>query len=119
MKHITRLLCAFPALVLACFYGTWFAGRAALGHWPRASFDDPKDIKGGMMWMYDVSSYLIYIGVPLFCFALVVLGAIVLAGRQEGWKKRLIELGIALFLFVGLVLFARWDPQSVIEWYFD
>jgi hypothetical protein len=119
MRCMTRLLCAFPLLLLTGFYGTWLAGRAALGYWPRPIFDDPKYIKGGMMWMYNVTYYLITFGVPLFCLALSALGAIVLIRRQESWKRRLIELGLALFLFVGLVLFGGWDPQSVMAWYFD
>jgi hypothetical protein len=119
VRYVTRLLCAFPLLLLACFYGTWLAGRAALGRWPRLIFDDPKHIKGGMMWMYNVTYYLITFGIPLFCLSLLAVGAIVLIRRREGWRKRLIELGIAIFLFFWLVLFARWDPQSVMEWYFD
>lgn len=119
MSYVTRLLCAFPVLVLAFIYGTWAAGRIALGHWPRSSFDDPKHIEGGLMWMYDVTAYLFYFGIPLFCLALLVLAVICLVKKPQGWRNRLMELGLALALFVGLVLFSRWDPQSVVEWYFD
>lgn len=119
MRYVTRALCGFPVLVLASFYATWVAGRLALGYWPRSSLDDPKNIEGGLMWLYNVTAVLVIYGVPLFGLALLMLTLICLFRRQDGWKIRLIELSAALMLFVGLFLFSRWDPQSVIEWYFD
>ena len=93
MSYATRLLCGFPALVLAGIYGTWIAGRAALGYWPRSSLDDPKHIEGGLMWLYDVTAYLIYFGIPLFCLAVLVLAAGLLTRKPDGWKNRLRALG--------------------------
>ena len=71
------------------------------------------------MWLYDVTLVLVLIGVPVFCILLLSLALVCLFRRPDGWKTRLIELAVGLILFVGLVLFSHWDPQSVIEWYFD
>lgn len=119
MRYATRALCSFPTLLLTSFYATWVAGRQALGYWPRSSFDDPKHIKGGLMGLYDITQVLIIVGIPLFCSALSVLALVCFYHRPEGWKSRLRELALALILFFGLLLFGRWDPHSVIEWYFD
>ena len=119
MRYITRALCSFPILVLVSFYATWVAGRLTLGYWPRSILDDPKNIKGGLMWLYDVTWDLVVIGVPLFCLALLVLTLVCFFKKPDGWKTRLMELEGALILFVGLILFSYWDPQSVVAWYFD
>jgi len=62
------------------------------------------------MWLYDATVNLVVIGVPLFCYAL--------KGQAE-WKTRLLELAGGAVLFVSLILFSKWDPQSVIEWFWD
>lgn len=71
------------------------------------------------MWPYHSTAVLITVGLPLFCFAVVGLSLICFFKKPDGWKTRLMEIGGALLLFVGLILFSRWDPHSVIEWYFD
>ena len=119
MRYVTRALCGFPLLVLASFYATWVAGRLALGYWPRSSLDDPKNIEGGLMWLYDVTAVLVLFGVPLFCLAVLIFSLVCVFKKPAGWKTRLMELGGALVLFIGLMLFSHWDPQSVVEWYFD
>ncbi len=119
MRYVTRVLLGFPIMVLASIYATWLAGRLALGYWPRSSLDDPKHIEGGLMWLYDVTALLVLVGIPMFCLVLLVLFFVCFFKKQDGWKTRLVELAGALVLFVGLVLFSYWDPQSVVEWYFD
>ena len=93
MGYVTRILCGFPVLVLASFYATWVAGRLAPGYWPRSSLDDPKNIEGGLMWLYDVTAVLVLIGVPLFCLAVLVLALLFFFKKPDGWKTRLMELG--------------------------
>jgi hypothetical protein len=119
MRYATRILCSFPVFVLASFYATWTAGRLALGYWPRSSFDDPKSIEGSLMWLYNFTAILVIIGIPLFCFILLSLILVCVFRKPDGWKRRLMELTAAVVLFAGLLLFSRWDPQSVIEWFFD
>jgi hypothetical protein len=119
MRYVTRTLCSFPPLVVLSFYGTWLAGRLALGYWPRPNLDDPKDIEDGLMWLSNVTAVLVVIGIPVFWFAAVAIALICLFRKPAGWEHRLGELAVALVLFIGLVVFMRWDPQSVVRWYFD
>jgi hypothetical protein len=119
MRYVPRILCAFPPLLLLSSYATWGAGRLALGHWPRSSLDDPKHIEGSLMWLYDVTAVLVLIGVPLFCLASLIFGLIFLLNKPEGWQHRLKELLISICLFIGFLAFSRWDPQFVVEWFFD
>jgi hypothetical protein len=119
MRYITRIFCGFPVIVLSSFYATWMAGRLALGYWPRSSFDDPKHINGSMMWLYHFTQILLFIGIPLFCLILPILILYCLIKKPDGWKTRLVELMGAVVLSAGFILFAKWDPQSVIEWFFD
>jgi hypothetical protein len=119
IRSIARVLCGFPILVLASFYSTWVAGRLRLEHWPRPSFDDPKDIGGIFVWFYGFTYILLFIGIPLFLLFLLGQFLIYSTSKPDGWKNRLIELMAAAGLFVGLLLFAKWDPQSVIRWFFD
>jgi len=97
----------------------WVAGRLTLGYWPRSSFDDPKSIGGFFVWFYGFTQILLFIGIPVFCLMLVAFFPICATKKLDGWKTRLTELTGAAVLFVGLMLFAKWDPQSVIEWFFD
>ena len=71
------------------------------------------------MWLYDVTAVLVLFGVPLFCLAVLIFSLVCVFKKPAGWKTRLMELGGALVLFIGLMLFSHWDPQSVVEWYFD
>jgi hypothetical protein len=119
MRHITRILCGFPVIILASFYATWVAGFFALGHWPRSSFDDPKGIAGSFVWLYHATQVLVLIGIPIFCPVLLFTILICFIKKPDGWKTRLVELMGAVVLFASFMLFARWDPQSVIEWFFD
>jgi len=120
MRYLTRLLCGYPLLLPSSFYATWVAGRLALGYWPRPSLDDPKSIEGGLMWFsYLVTMVLMFVGVPLFCFAVAAAALACIFRKPQGWSYQLLELLAALVLLVGFVLFARWDPHSVVEWYFD
>ncbi len=122
MKYVasfSRFLILFPIMVIAFLYGTWGAGRLALGYWPRPSLDDPKQIHGGLMWMYDVTAFLIYIGIPLFASAILMLAMVVLVTRPPDWRARFLELGLAIVTFLGFMGFSYWDPQSVVMCFFD
>jgi hypothetical protein len=104
---------------MACFCAAWAAGRLALGRWPGSSLDDPKQIEGSFMLLYEVTAVLVRFGVPLFGLALLILALVCLSRRQAGWKSRLVEIAITVVVFGGLMAFCQWDPQSVVEWFVD
>jgi hypothetical protein len=113
---------AYPLLVVAALYGTWFVGWAALGHAPRPMLDDPKYIGWSVDAAYWVAM-LTLMGAPMA----IVLGAAVapVAGALRaapGWRR---GLG-AVLAFVGFAAlwgatlwFLRVDPWGVCEWFMD
>lgn len=109
----------FPILVVLSLYLSWFAARGVLGRWPRPMFDDPKNIHGGWMWLYDATWGLILWGTPAFLIGAVGMAAFVLVKRNSNWKLRLLDLGVSMFLFAGLIGFLEWDPHNVWYWFFD
>ena len=120
MRYLTKLLIGFPLLLLAYLYATWCAGYLALGYWPRPMLDDPKYIGSGLVEFCFVVTYLLAgLGIPLFCLAVVPLTTVYLVVRPKDWKKRTLDLGIAMALFASVILFIRWDPLRVLEWYLD
>jgi len=58
-------------------------------------------------------------GPPIFAAALITLVVICAIGRPDGWKRRLIELGLAVAVFFSVWILLLWDPLRVVEWYFD
>jgi hypothetical protein len=68
-RGIVALSCvvaAIPWISILSLYATWFAGRVALGHWPRPSQDDPKDIADIGLW------YVLALGlIGITCLALL------------------------------------------------
>jgi hypothetical protein len=116
---ISRLCAAYgPALALM-HYLTWTWGRIALGHWPRPSLDDPKDIPG--LWMpYFLTTAL---GLLLPFAALIPLvraGAAVAAVTRQPEKIRpVVEAVLATALLLASLLFLRWDPHHVTAWFAD
>jgi len=120
LRILTRFLCAYPVLMALSFYVTWAVGRLTLGYWPRSSLDDPKQIGGVLMELSYFSTGMgMMIGFPVFCALLIILGVVCLFWRREDRGWRLLELVVAVVLMAGFFGFARWDPHSVVEWYFD
>jgi hypothetical protein len=123
LKTATGLLGLSPLCFLSAFYSTWIAGRIQLGYWPRSSLDDPKNI-GGLFFpvYYESTSWLAIIAFPMFILtvtALTAFGVICIYQRPNGWKVRLIELGLALAMHVIVVVLWAWDPLHVVRWFFD
>lgn len=115
----THALMAYGPLLVLSFYATWLAGRISLGYWPRSSLDDPKYIKGFWMWTYDWTAIVMRVGLPVVAVlaAISILRPVV--KKLPEWKMRLMEVAIGIVLLAAAVAFMRWDPQNVVEWYFD
>jgi hypothetical protein len=122
-KIATLLLSLYPLCLLSAFYTTWIAGRLELGYWPRSSLDDPKNIGGAFFpFYYEATGWVAAFGFPIVCIGVVaatILGLICICKTPEGWKVRLLELGLAWAIHVIVVVLFVWDPLRVVEWYFD
>lgn len=114
---ITNLL--FPFVLVAAFYATWVAGRWELGHWPRPNFDDPAQI-GGFVAVFDYpATFLLLAGFPAVCVSHAVAAALLFSKPEYRTRGVVLFEVLALVSLGLLLLFVWWDPQRVVEWYFD
>src|SRR4051812_2121677 len=52
-----------PLMVVGTLYGEWLLATWSLGHPPRPSLDDPKDIAGSS-WMHEITMLAILCAIP-------------------------------------------------------
>jgi hypothetical protein len=113
---------AYPALVVASLYLTWFAAWAALGHSPRPSLDDPKFI--GLL--VDIP-YIATMGMLIGALGAMLLGVgltpFILARSAKQGQSRvnvgLVVLLVHVLLWGAALWFLRVDPWDVGTWYVD
>lgn len=109
---------SYPVVLLLAFFGTWLAARASLGHWPRASLDDPKSIGAWVDIPYTITGLLLILGLPAFTIA--VLALLYRAYCDEALRKRLLIVSaLSIVCMVATILVLRWDPLGVVAWYMD
>jgi len=119
MQRSARFLMAFPPFALFLYYLTWVCGRLTLGYWPRPSLDDPKNIHGYFSWIYNSTMIVMTIGTSACALLIVILVSVCVSTKPLGWKKMLAESGAAFALFLLLMIFSHWDPNSVVGWLLD
>ena len=105
----------YPFLLVAAFYVPWLLAWAALGHPPRASWDDPAETVGPIYWA--CASV-----VPLMPLAALAAVASVVCRFAMHTRSRVTAVLWAA-LIPGLWLIAmgllRWDPLGVSYWWWD
>lgn len=122
VSPLTRVAYAYPVLMLAALYATWFVAWAVLGHPPRPSLDDPKYISTFVDIPY-IFTMILIIATP---------GAMVLAvgltplhfRRLESSRGAVVtKTTLALLMLVALwavtIAVCRLDPWNVSMWYMD
>jgi hypothetical protein len=109
---------AFPFALPLAIYLTWIAGRLTLGYWPRPSLDDPKSIGIWVRILHTTTTLILMFGLPVF--AIMILALLCRAVRDKSRRSRLLlDLGLSTLFMVGAILFLRWDPLHVVEWFMD
>ena len=109
---------SYPFALVAGFFATWFAGRVSLGHWPRPSLDDPKQIGGWLDVPYTITGVLLIFGFPAFIVALAAL--VYRAYRAAPERARLLGTAVVSVLFmVAASLYLGWDPLRIGDWFMD
>lgn len=118
MKALRAYVLSYPLVLLLAFLGTWLAGRASLGHWPRPSLDDPKSIGAWVDVPYTITGLLLVVGLPAFIIA--VLALLYRAYCDEALRRRLLLVSaLSIACMVATILVLRWDPLGVVAWYAD
>ena len=109
---------AFPFLLPLALYLTWLAGRITLGYWPRPSLDDPKYIGIWVSIPHALTTLLLMVGFPIF--AGIILSLLCRAVHDQASRNRLLLIsGFSSACMVGAIMFLRWDPFRVAEWFMD
>ena len=118
MKTLRVYVLSYPAVLLLAFLITWVAGRLSLGHWPRASLDDPKSIGGWFAVPYVFTWLLEIVGLPVFVIG--VLGVLLRAYLDATRRRSLLVVSaLAVTCMAITVVLLRWDPFGVVSWYAD
>ena len=118
MRALRIYTLTYPFAVEASLFATWFAARLRLGHWPRPSIDDPGQIGGWFDIPMGITGILLIAGFPAF---IVAVGALFYrALRAPSERVRLLTTAsVAVLLMAAEVLFARWDPLRIGDWFMD
>lgn len=112
----------YPLALLACLYATWAAARLALGHWPRASLDDPKDVGGLTPAFYLATGLLMIAMLPALgaTFMAVVAAAVSeVARRPRSWRRVAWAVAVPAAGWAAGVWLLRLDPAGVLYWFMD
>jgi len=118
MKALRAYALCYSGSLLLALYATFLAGRVSLGHWPRASLDDPKFIGAWVPVPYTITWILLFVGLP--AFAVVVLGILYRAYCDATRRKGLLLVSaLSIVCMFAAILVLRWDPLGVVEWYMD
>jgi hypothetical protein len=112
----------YPLLPLLALYATWLAGWAMLGHRPRPSLDDPKDIGGAVDAFYLVAALLLFT-FPIGCAVVAAMGIPVtiwyVRSRTESWRRAVLLALVLAGIYAACLLLLKWDPLQVLYWYMD
>jgi hypothetical protein len=111
------LAVVYPVLAVSALYAEWLVAWAVLGHQPRVSLDDPKDIPGSA-WL-GLVTFLALLGLfPAGCAAMVLTVLHAMSAERRGRRLVVQILGL-LTLWPGAFALIRWDPLRVMEWWID
>jgi hypothetical protein len=110
-------LLAYPLLVACSLYGEWLLARAVLGHAPRPSLDDPKDIAGSR-WLHILTALLL-MGMVLAAPSGLAANVLHLVMNRPGAMRSLVRLVLLVVLWVGIFALLHWDPGRVMYWWLD
>jgi hypothetical protein len=117
LAFIANATMVFPLVFLVLLYGEWFLGWLVLGHPPRPSIDDPKDIPvaSSVHWVTLIALMgLLPIGLGAVCWNLWFVIA-----AKLGSARILGRMLAVVALFGGTITLIRLDPGRVVYWWFD
>ena len=117
LRRVAFLSLLLPLIVLASLYGEWLLATWSLGHVPRPSLDDPKDIAGSS-WMHIITGLAIMGAVPAGLLEFV-LNVVEIAVNRPTLVRGVARMAVVIVSWVALFVLLRWDPGAVLYWWFD
>lgn len=116
-QRIAWALTALPLVTAALLYGEWLLSWAVLGHVPRPSLDDPKDVAFAHWLMWPVALGIVG-HLPAALGAIAIHLSVALEQRR-GALDTIARVLAVVGISGGFVLWMRWDPGAVVYWWFD
>jgi hypothetical protein len=116
------LASAYPLAFMLCLHAAWVAAWLELGHPPRPSLDDPKDLGMGVL-VFFIATWLLILGTPLGAMvsALVLIGAIIRRATESPVRANQIVTLIGVTAGSWFLAFAIFYGRcsEVFEWFAD
>lgn len=106
----------YPLFVGIVLYGEWFVAWLVLGHPPRPSLDDPKDIVGSSL-IHNITLLALAGMLPVALAALVL--NVMVAIKRLSIGRSAMRLVVLITLWLAMFTLLRWDPGQVVYWWFD
>ena len=120
-QWLTFTTCVYPIGWVASFYLIWFTAWSVLGHVPRPSWDDPKDVG----WTVDLAAApfaVLTLGMGLAIVA-ALFACVAAVGQvrmcpslRASACRTLVSLVV---VWAGCLGFVAWDPLLVMYWLLD
>lgn len=107
----------YPVIIAVGFYTQWLSSWYVLGHCPVPMLDDPKDIPS-TAWLFVINGLLLASAPPMALVTMAVHVGYLAAVSPLPARKSCRSI-VAGLLWVGLIVLFRFDPGSVMEWWFD
>ena len=107
----------YPVMLHVGLYGAWLIAYGKLGHAPRTSWDDPKELLGVINLVCGLPVLLMGAGVTAAGFSVLRRFYSVLTGRSR--PCALVIALVICALWIGSFALLRWDPIGVGEWWID
>lgn len=114
---VARVTLLFPLLFLSSLYGEWLLASFVLGHPPRPSIDDPKDVPLASIAHWGVM--IGFVAMLPICLAALFLNTWDASARKLGEGVAAARAVLILGLLVGTFAWLWWDPGRVAYWWMD
>ena len=109
----------YPLIAVAFVYLYWVLAWVLLGHRPRPSVDDPKDIVGAIDFVYNIGILLVVLLPPMSVGGLVwAILCPIRSVRERRFGRLMLALANACMFYCVWKL-VKLDPGNVFEWFFD
>ena len=114
-RWIDWFVWTFPLLPVSSLYCTWLVAWLSLGRIPRVSLDDPKNIGIAVDILYLLTA-LLFLMLPLAA-TIGPLAQLTVGSRKR--RTRVYYVAISIAVSVSAIVFLRFDPFGVLNWYID
>jgi hypothetical protein len=117
LRRLAFVSLFLPLVVVGSLYGEWLLAWWSLGHAPRPSLDDPKDIAGSS-WMYGITGVAL-VGAVHMALAALALHVADIAVNRPSISRSVVRIAVVVASWVALFALLWWDPGRVGSWWID